>query len=383
MEPTVKIRKGYSLSPDAVEAVSEVYSQLFQPGISVVVLFCSSKYDLKILGPEIKTSFGQGVIACTTAGEISQAGYTDGGISGVSIAGPGMKIFSHFIHPIDNYNISRAEETATLVDNEFGLFKKTHPGAKGFGLLLVDGLSCKEEQIAGYLYNALKGLPIVGGSAGDDLKFEETFVYSDGKFYSNAAVFSLIVTDMPFKIFKSQHFVPSAKKMVITKADTEKRIVYEINGKPAAREYARLRGLEINKLTPNVFSRYPVILKIGGKYYVRSIQKVNTDESLTFFCAIDEGLVLTLCEGVDFITTLEKLFLEVRETIQEPLLIIGFECILRRLEVLDSGILNEAAALMSKNNVVGFHSYGEQINGLHVNQTFTGVALGFRDGRHK
>lgn len=91
MVNTVKIKRGYSLSTDAVEAVSEVYSQLFQPDISGVILFCSSKYDLKILGTEIQSRFGQGVMACTTAGEISQAGYTDGGISGVSLAGAELK----------------------------------------------------------------------------------------------------------------------------------------------------------------------------------------------------------------------------------------------------------------------------------------------------
>ena len=31
---------------------------------------------------------------------------------------------------------------------------------------------------------------------------------------------------------------------------------------------------------------------------------------------------------------------------------------------------------MAKNNVIGFATYGEQFNAMHVNQTFTGVAIG-------
>jgi hypothetical protein len=33
-------------------------------------------------------------------------------------------------------------------------------------------------------------------------------------------------------------------------------------------------------------------------------------------------------------------------------------------------------SLMAENHVFGFSTYGEQYNSLHVNQTFTGVALG-------
>jgi len=39
---------------------------------------------------------------------------------------------------------------------------------------------------------------------------------------------------------------------------------------------------------------YVVIVKIGGEYYCRSISRVEPDGSMTFFCAIGEGVVLTL-----------------------------------------------------------------------------------------
>ncbi|MBF0171278.1 MAG: FIST C-terminal domain-containing protein, partial [Nitrospinae bacterium] len=138
----------------------------------------------------------------------------------------------------------------------------------------------------------------------------------------------------------------------------------------------RFVGLEIDRLEPMTFSTHPVMLRIGGDYYVRSIQKVNADGSLTFYCAIDEGLVLTMARGVDLLENLAQTFETVKRTIPQPKLVIGCECILRRLEILEKGMQNEAAALMNAHNVVGFHTYGEQYNGVHVNQTFTGVALG-------
>jgi hypothetical protein len=37
--------------------------------------------------------------------------------------------------------------------------------------------------------------------------------------------------------------------------------------------------------------------------------------------------------------------------------------------------------LWNKYNVIGFCTYGEQINAVHVNQTFTGIAIGDINGQ--
>ena len=46
-----------------------------------------------------------------------------------------------------------------------------------------------------------------------------------------------------------------------------------------------LVGLTVDPTTDD----HPVTVTLGGSVFVRSIQKVNPDGSLTFFCAIDEG----------------------------------------------------------------------------------------------
>ena len=35
--------------------------------------------------------------------------------------------------------------------------------------------------------------------------------------------------------------------------------------------------------------------------------------------------------------------------------------------------------LLAQNHAIGFSTYGEQFHGMHVNQTFTGVAIGYAD----
>ena len=50
--------------------------------------------------------------------------------------------------------------------------------------------------------------------------------------------------------------------------------------------------------------------------------------------------------------------------------------LLSHLELDQKGTKERAAELMAANNVIGFSTYGEQYNAMHVNQTLTGVAIG-------
>lgn len=125
------------------------------------------------------------------------------------------------------------------------------------------------------VHGRIQGVSLIGGSAGDSLKFRETRVFTDGRFYTGAGVFIMIESRLPFKTFKLQHFEPSDKDLVITEADPKTRVVFEIDGGPAAGQYADILGLKIQELSPQVFARYPVMLEIGDQWYVRSIQKVN------------------------------------------------------------------------------------------------------------
>jgi hypothetical protein len=250
-------------------------------------------------------------------------------------------------------------------------------GQTCFGFLLIDGLSMQEEVVVSSVYSRLPDLQVFGGSAGDGTRFGATYVYHEGEFHRDCALVSLVACDAPFRVFKTEHFLASKEKMVITGADPARRLVTEINGEPAGREYARLVGLEVDKLTPLIFATHPVVVNVGNSIYVRSIQKVNDDESLTFFCAIDEGIVLTVAQGVDMVRNLEAAFEEISSQIGPPALVLGCDCILRYLESGQRGVRERLGEILGAHNVIGFATYGEQYNAMHVNQTFTGVAIGW------
>lgn len=377
--PGLKI--GTTILPQEREAVEELKEKINQKDMHSVLFFCSSRYDLDILAQELKAHFSCQLTGCTTSGEISSRGYQEGGIVGVSFSLQNIKLQSYRIDSLSDFNLKDAKTMADSIRENLTL-KNNFDRKKMFGLLLIDGLSIHEEQVISFIHSQMEGVSIAGGAAGDDLQLRETNIYSNGKFSSNAAAFIFIETTLPFVLYKTQHFKPTDKKVVITEADPPRRNVSEINAEPAAQEYARILGIPRSDIGPAVFSKYPLMIRIGDSWQVRSIQKVNEDESLTFYCAIDEGLVLTLSEGVDIISNLKEEIDRLNRSHLSSPLVIGFDCIHRKQEILERDLEKDFCNLIKDINLIGFNTYGEQYNSIHVNQTLTGVIIGSNDGQN-
>jgi len=367
--PRLTVRQGYSTHTDANEAVRELAAQIEQPRSKLCVAFFSDEYDRQELSRALQENLPGPVIGCTTAGQLSSLGFQRGGISGISFASDQLIAVPYLIQPLATL-VEQVEKIAADVQERLNL-----SGMRAFGLLLVDGLSTQEELLTSSLYRALGDVPIMGGSAGDMLKFQQTFVYHEGQLLRDAAVFTLCLTSLPFHVFKHHHFLPTTTRLVITEAEPEQRLVRKINGEPAVEAYARLIGTPVSQLNAAVFSHHPLMLRVGDDYYVRSVAGIEADGSLKFLCAIDTGLVLTIGEGYSAQEAFAQKIEQIRQEIGEPAVIIGCDCILRRLEMEERGIDDRIGQLMSRNKVFGFSTYGEQFNSLHINQTFTGVAI--------
>lgn len=352
------------------DATMQIAAQLEGEDLKAVMLFVSSDYDLDELGAALKTHFSVPIIGCTSAGHIGLNGYENEGLQATGFFGDSIEFAIEYIAPL-----SRCQEIVSHLGAQMRQ-KLSYSKPQRFGLLFVDGLSLMEERLAASLHHCFPDIPLIGGSAGDNLKFERTFIYKDGRFISDAAVLALCETDVSIHPFKFQHFVPKDDILVVTEADEEKRVVKEFNGEPAAIVYARTIGVDVNELSPELYSSSPLILKVGADYYVRSIQQINDDMSLRFYCAIATGLVLRLGQAQNPKDTMRSIFKRVRQKVPNTSIVLGCDCILRKLEFEQSNILSDVGQIMSDNHVVGFSTYGEQFNALHMNQTFTGLALG-------
>lgn len=383
VERLSRIPRGFSSAGDCAVAARELFNSIYHSDAVLSVFFCSTDYDLPALERELNRYFrGAPLIGCTSAGEITPNGYTTGGIVGFSLLAPDFVAVSAPIRNLRNFSIAEGRQIVRELRKQLDETSDACAQDSTFAFLMIDGLSKCEEMVLSAISMALGDIPMFGGSAGGGLTFQRSYVFDNSRFCSNAAVLALVRTRLPFTLFTNDHFVSSETKMVVTDADPASRIVSEINAEPAGREYARLVGLDVDHLTPMMFATHPVVVKIGGRYYTRAIQKVNEDGSLTFFSAIDKGVVLTVARGTDPLENSRLLFDKIRGEIGIPQLVIGCDCVLRALELEEKQLKRAVGELFASNNVIGFGTYGEQYHAMHVNQTFTGAAIGYGPPRH-
>ncbi|RGP52509.1 GfdT protein [Pseudomonas abyssi] len=365
-----------ALDPDA--AAQDLARQLLHPHLGCVLFFCSAEYPLERLATALEQHFG-GVmlLGCTTAGEISAQGYGRGCISALGLDLRTFAVDCTLIQALDSFSLVEAQQA---VERMLGYCRQVNLAPikeHTFALTMLDGLSSREELVLNTLSAALGSIPHFGGSAGDDNHLSHTHVYYQGRFLTGAAVVVMINTWLDFEVFTTHHLKPTDSKLVVTAADSASRTVLELNAEPAAEEYARLVGVPLDALRAEHFALNALAVRIRDQFYVRSIQRVNADRSLTFYCAVDTGIVLTAMTPGELLPNLRLQFEQLRQRLGEPVLILGCDCFLRRMEAELRGENQRMSDFLAANRVIGFNTYGEQFNGMHINQTFTGVAFAF------
>jgi hypothetical protein len=347
--------------------------------LAFVALFASPQADFGPVMASAAAYFGGAtVVGCTTAGEIGAEGYVEGAIVAIGLSRKDFVAAPILIRDLDELDPQALVHQ--MIRARTSLMAQEPRWTHEFAFLLVDGLSLREDALVSTLAAGLGPVPLFGGSAGDGSRFQETSVALGGEVHRNAAVLCMIRTNCEVQVFSLDHLRPSDRRMVVTEADPARRVVRQINAEPAAREYARVLGRDPEQLSAFTFAAHPVVVRFGGTHHVRAIQRVLDNGDLVFFSAIDEGLVLTLAEAEDMSQHLERELARITRG-REPEAIWACDCILRRLEAEEKQQVRALSKVISSHRVVGFSTYGEQINGMHVNQTMTGVAIFAPEGR--
>lgn len=314
--------------------------------------------------------------ACSTAGEITPAGLVEGELMLILFPTTEFKIQSCELAKPDETNMEAIITRVEDLKSEFLNSVSMNPSHTIFAMCLMDGMSYREEAITAAMHWGLDDIPLLGGSAGDDMNFTETTLILNGQVVQSNAILILVSSQLPQQIFKTENFVPTSKKLVVTSSDPDRRVVHELNGTVAAEVYADMIGADPRNLTPQSFASHPLVVRVGGEYYCRSIQKVNEDNSLTFFCAIDDGVVLTVAEPTGMARTTQNKMEDIQRNLVQIDFVLGFDCVLRQIDARNRQITHKISNIYEENNVIGFNTYGEQYRSMHLNQTLTGIAFG-------
>lgn len=367
----INIKSVFSNKSSEKEAVQDIKDQLNCCNPKIVIFFASSDFHQDSLSNLMQEAFNDCIVfGCSTAGEI---------VSGELLINSvvAMAINSNIVYDAKVEVIEHIKEDLSL-EGAFSSFEKhfneslyTMDSTKFVGMVLIDGLSMKEERIMDLIGNRTN-VNFVGGSAGDNFNFLKTYVCTNGKAYTDSAVLVMlkINNNAEFSIIKTQSFKALEPKLTANKVNEESREVIEFNNKPAVSAYAEAVGAANIEEAPKYFATNPVGLLIGeSDLFVRSPQQIK-GTSMLFYCNILEGMEVRLLKSTNIIEDTKNAITNKINEFGKIDGIINFDCIERALELKKKNVVKQYGEIFSDIPTIGFSTYGEEFIG-HLNQTAT------------
>ncbi|MGM0529992.1 MAG: FIST signal transduction protein [Bacteroidota bacterium] len=366
----MKVKTAYSTKENIKDSVKDIKQQIGDFDTRLLLFFASPSMDPQNISAEIQDGFaGVPTIGCSSSGEIVTGEMLDQSVVAMAF-GPEI-IGDCKIEVLENLNTDNNQIDAAFESfgNYFGISSHDLSPDQYLGMVLIDGLSLQEEAVNDRIGD-LTNVTFVGGSAGDDLAFKKTYVYANGKTYTDAAALVLIKSKAKFDFLKTQSFQATDKDVVVTKADESQRKVYEINNKPATKAYAELVGVPEEKVADAFFS-HPVGLVFQDDFFVRSPQRTD-GKDIYFYCSIKEGMQLKILNSGNIVEYTRDALNRKMNEMGEVSAVVNFNCILRTLELKDKNQTEDYGNIFKSVPTVGFSTYGESYIG-HINQTSTMV----------
>lgn len=372
------VARAWSVARQPAEIIRELMSGIAGCNPSLLAVFTSSgSSSAEILRPLAAAYPDAMLVGCTTAGSLAPGLYNGEGTVAIAFSSADFSFEVCLLNDLRNFSMAAAG--AAVETAYFHLLHKREPDHENFfAMLLLDAVSRREEEVAATAYAALDNVAIFGASAGDNLRFDATRIFYRGMELEDAALVIIGASNRRMEVFKFEHFRPTASKVVVTHADAGRRTVRTINAEPAASEYARLIGVSPAELTPEVYASHPLLVRIAGDYHVRAVRQVDAQGALQFYCDVDRGMVLTLAESEDMRENLIANMERLEKRLGGLEAVVCFDCILRRLEAERLSIKPDLLGIFARYNMIGFNTYGEQYQFLHLSQTLTGLAIGGR-----
>ncbi|WP_088316805.1 FIST signal transduction protein [Kineosporia sp. R_H_3] len=373
------LARGHATGPAAVavaDLVAAVRAGLRGADPAAVLYFASSRYDPQdVVGPMADAFPGAAVVGCSKAGEFTDAVSSVGGISAVALpravvggAVATLGDLSGDVHAGIAAAIAAVETTVRVP------LRDLDP-AEHVGFVLIDGMHQAEEAVNEALGDAAPLLDIVGGSAGDDLAFERTWVAAGRAWSFQGVALMVCHVEVPFRVVKTCAVRETGITLRITSTDETRRVVTSFDGRPAAQVYAEAVGVPVEALCGSVFMRHPLGQIISGEPWVRSPSAVVAGGGVRFLAQMPLGMDVAVLGTGDLVGGTRDALLDAWRSLGTASGAVMFNCILRRLEMDATGAAQDFVDAFGGLPVAGFHTYGETWM-AHVNQTLTGILFG-------
>lgn len=377
------VRAAHATERDTGEALAHLTSQLERPGRpdpSVLFVFASPAQDVDRLTRELKRTFpGSLLVGCTTMGEVGIGGWTTGGVCALALGGAGLQAAATVIEDVGGAHPETTSEAVLAACERLGVRGNDASVEGCFGVTLTDGLAGGEDVLLARVGAEILGVPCVGASAADDFHMKQTAVFHEDRAFRSSAVFVLVRCPTPFRSFRTHHYRPTDRHLVVTGADPLRRRVSELDGWPAVHVVAETLGVTVEELrraplAHRLNARRSMAFFAGGETVLRAIMTLDGD-SLVLGGAVEEGVVLTVMEAGDLLADTRQAMAALRQDLGEVAAMLQFNCGARLFEARAHKLEQALAHATVLAPTAGFHTYGEQYGCLQVNETLTGIAI--------
>lgn len=332
-----------------------------------LLVFASTIFDQKEMLRGIKSiSEKTPIIGCSCPAQISTQGVTKDSVTVVSFSSDTIK-FSIGIGEKISQNARVAGQRATREALKLGQMPRQ------LFIIFPDGLTGNISEIIRGAQEVLgTSFPIIGGSAGDQLVFQNSFQYFNNALYQDSVPGILMGGDIKFGISVKHSWLPISKPHRITKS--KGNIIKELDHRPAIEIYEDYFEKSLDELEEEGLAKiafmYPlgITLKNEDRYLIRTPIKVGEYGALILPAGVTEGAEVQLMIGDKSIAleSAKEAAVEALKKIKPPFHI-RFALIFSsaaRLKLLGKDTKQEIDIIRNVlgNNlpIMGFYTYGEE-----------------------
>lgn len=355
---------GVGKSPDAAACVQEATAKFRNPRL--IVFFspvdCFEQYTA-LIHQKFPNSVCMGA---TSIAMFSRDGAEKNVLKAVGIES-GIRCSAGVLEHVDQYPVRYVERVKRCVD-------EVRETRNTICLEFTTALLCAEESVLAALNSVLiaKGIPVFGGTAGDPGTATGTKVSLNGKVWEKSSVFAVIHNEGgAVKIFRENIYKPmTGNLLTVTKADGQKRTVYEYNHQPAARVFAQELGVSEGQVIGH-FDTNPMGRVIGDEVYITANCALAGNQGITYHARVYNNSKLVVMEPDNYREIIAQTMQKIRQAVPRPSFAIMCHCLARTLLFDGDGYLTEYAKTMGSvlGNYIGFSGYGEQHGEENFNQT--------------
>ena len=346
------------------EAVSMALAGHTPTADDLVILFTDPDYDVEALyRAACAEAAPAGVFGCTSTGGFTHSEQVPGGCVAALLAADdtsyGLCHLECDEDDIAGSSRHAAEQARVRAGDRY---------ANSVLLLLTDGLTRDQREIARGAYEVTTAvIPFVGGAAADNLTWNNTHTFGEGRVLSRAIVAVWINSERPMGVSVDHGWRPAGKPMLVTRA--EGTVVHELDGTPALAAYLAEQGGSLERTDVEFFRKVmsnPVGLpNARGRYDVRQLHAfLPAGGGINFNTGVSEQSILQVM-STDDDALIEGARRAAEDAVQQltgkARLALVFSCG-SRVPLLGDRIRDEVTAISSALDgvpVCGFYTFGE------------------------